>query len=221
MAAVTCWFVRGGGRQCLRSGRTWQGVAGRWAVLTFPHSLLRVPDSACTCSLTTFIRGIALACLLALAWCLAYDEHPVNIYQVISYHLPCVYYENITNQNNTTVQFYVCSISHQYIYFTEELVYLLRTLQGLCSGLKLVCMKTCVYSMQSVNTWHIPIELTFLRYFYYSFIYCMWGGTWYLWRSEYSLWESPCSPYAPQDWVRLADTLIAEAARRLMSGHSK
>lgn len=22
----------------------------------------------------------------------AYDEHPVNIYQIISYHLPCVYY---------------------------------------------------------------------------------------------------------------------------------
>lgn len=135
--AGSAWEVVGRGRVWQEDGQCW----------LFPRSLLRVPDSACTCSLTTFIQGIALACLLALAWCLAYDEHPVNIYQVISYHLPCVYYENITNQNNTTVQFYVCSISHQYIYFMEELVYLLRTLQGLCSGLKLVCMKTCVYSM--------------------------------------------------------------------------
>lgn len=35
------------------------------------------------------------------------------------------------------VQFYMHSVSYQCFHFIEELVYVLRTLQGLCSGSKL------------------------------------------------------------------------------------
>lgn len=70
---------------------TWQGVAGRWAEFSFLQTLP---------TLVVYVHpGNSFWLSSGFNMMFAYEEHSVNIYRIVSYHLPCVYYQ--TKQNKT------------------------------------------------------------------------------------------------------------------------